>query len=227
MGQTEVSTGAYKQYVKAARIKLPPEPMMGDKSLNPGWVSDVLPVLGVSWMEAQYYCQWAGMSLPTEAEWEYAARGPSGAADDVEGSAWFADNSGQQPLDAESIQKRSPNTWIGRLIKNGNAPHPVAQKAANGWGLHDMLGNVWEWTSDWYREDAYMTATADDPLGPDSGYHHVFARRLMRKIPPLHSPVKTAEGHSRQVDLHQQLPLRRPKYQVGQVLYAARQDRLL
>lgn len=193
MGQTEVPVGAFKRYVQAAGTKMPPEPTMGPTSFNPGWANDDMPMSNVNFEDARNYCRWAGMALPTEAEWEYAARGP-GAGAGPAATAWYADNSGQQPLDSEALHRESPGTWIGKLIKNGNAPHAVAQKAANGWNLHDMLGNVWEWTSDFYREDAYVTSTPDDPTGPDAGFHHVLRGGSWLNLPSYVRPAKRLKG---------------------------------
>ena len=88
-----------------------------------------LPVETVSWDEAQSYCQAIGGRLPTEAEWEYAARaGSTGARyGDLDQIAWYSGNS-------------------------GGKTHEVGQKQANAWGLFDMLGNVWQWTADWYAQ---------------------------------------------------------------------------
>jgi formylglycine-generating enzyme required for sulfatase activity len=175
MGQTEVTVGAYKKYVAAAGIKMPPEPKVGAKSFNPSWATDDLPISMVTWMDSQSYCQWANLRLPTEAEWEYAARGPGAGGEpaDLTAVAWFADDSGLGPLDSEALRKKDPRTFIGHLLDNGNGPHEAGKKNANGWKLHDMLGNVWEWTSDWYKENAYDSAQEVDPTGPDSGFHRV------------------------------------------------------
>ena len=195
MGQTEVKTGAYKNYVKAAGIKMPPEPMIGQKSFNEGWASDSQPMSMASWADAHSYCQWAGMRLPTEAEWEYAARGPSGSiSQDLNAVAWFADNSGQARINSQVVRQQAPNDWIRKLLENGNGPHEVAQKAANGWKLSDMLGNVWEWTSDWYRDNTYAASAADDPTGPDSGFHHVLRGGSWLNPPGYIRPARRLKG---------------------------------
>lgn len=89
--------------------------------------------------------------LPTEAEWEYAARG--GMEEDYAGYlraiAWYGGNA-------------------------GGKTHPVGQKASNAWGLHDMLGNIWEWVGDWYGSGYYQSSPEPDPLGPESGSIRVF-----------------------------------------------------
>jgi formylglycine-generating enzyme required for sulfatase activity len=112
LGQTEVTQAAYKRVVGT------------DPSYSKG---AELPVEQVSWDEAQGYCQAAGGRLPTEAEWEYAARAgsPKSRYGNIDRIAWYQSNS-------------------------GGHTHEVAQKEANAWGLYDMLGNVREWTADWY-----------------------------------------------------------------------------
>jgi formylglycine-generating enzyme required for sulfatase activity len=126
---------------------------------NPSfWKGESLPVEQVSWEEAVEYCRkltereraagritsQQAYRLPTECEWEYAAR---------------AGTAGARYGELDAI------TWHGG--NSGNQTHPVKQKAANAWGLHDMMGNVWEWCGDWYGN--YPTGIVTDPMGPSSG----------------------------------------------------------
>jgi formylglycine-generating enzyme required for sulfatase activity len=112
---------------------------------NPSYFRDFrgasLPVESVTWSEAQAYCKAVGMRLPTEAEWEYAARGGNASSryGVLAEIAWFTRNS-------------------------GNRTHDVARELPNGYGLYDMLGNVWEWVEDW-GDGAYEPSHKTDPSG--------------------------------------------------------------
>ena len=124
MGETEVTQAAYQ--------KVTGNNPSASKGAN-------LPVESVSWEDAQAYCRATGGRLPTEAEWEYAARaGSTGSRyGDLDQIAWYRDIS---------------------------APREVGKKQANAWGLYDMLGNVWEWVADWYA--GYPAGSQRDPAGP-------------------------------------------------------------
>ena len=177
LGQTEVTVEAYKRYVRGSAGKsMPDEPISLGKNLNPGWNSDGLPMTMVSWTDARDFCDWAGgLRLPTEAEREYAARGGSsgaryGALDDI---AWYGDNSGDNRIDAAQIVKDDGANYGKRIAANGNRPHPVGLKQANAFKLSDMIGNVWEWTGDWYKNTYYGESSDTDPQGPPGGEYRV------------------------------------------------------
>jgi formylglycine-generating enzyme required for sulfatase activity len=130
-----------------------------------------MPVEMVGWNDAQDYCRVLGMRLPTEAEWEYAARAGSTMAryGDLDAIAWYTGTSGPRPVDGAALYQTDPKNYEDNLIVKGNQPQPVRRKQANAWQLYDMLGNVWEWTSDWFDKNYYAHSAMRDPTGPISG----------------------------------------------------------
>ena len=118
------------------------------------------PVVHVSHDDAIAYCAWWGGRLPTEAEWERAARGGRDGLNYVWGDAY--------PKDVAP----PANVWTGHFPSYNDAKDgwvrtaPVARYPANPYGLHDMAGNVWEWTADWYRADYYRHSPRHNPKGP-------------------------------------------------------------
>jgi len=187
MGQVEVTVGAYKHFAAATGRPMPPEPSFSGRHLNPGWVDAAMPIVNVTWDEAQAYCSWAGGRLPTEAEWEYAARAGTTAAryDDLREIAWYADNSGIEWLDSAIIAIRDPSHYFKHLYKNGNGFHEVGLKRASGFGIYDILGNVWQWVNDWYDTNYYQNSPSQDPRGPTTGRLRVVRGGSWGNIPRL------------------------------------------
>jgi len=113
------------------------------------------PVIGVSWGDAKAYAKWAGKRLPTEAEWEYAARGGLQENEFPDGNEWnypqLTNATGQ---------------WQNQILE-------VGQRTPNGFGLFDMADNVWELVADRYADDYYRMRPKENPKGPATGYNVV------------------------------------------------------
>jgi formylglycine-generating enzyme len=127
------------------------------------------PVVHVAWTDAVAYAEWSGGRLPTEAEWEFAARG--GQAGKL--LPWGNDLTAEGKFHANTHQGKFPMKDAGEDGFVGAAP--VASFSPNAYGLYDVSGNVWEWVSDWYRPDYYAQLAATgrptvNPAGPSNSY---------------------------------------------------------
>jgi formylglycine-generating enzyme required for sulfatase activity len=112
------------------------------------------PVVYVDWYQSLTYCKWRGARLPTEAEWEYAARGTDGRP-----YPWGNEGIDMTLANYESVGGTTP---VG-AYENGKSP----------FGVYDMIGNVWEWVNDWFDGTYYEHSPISNPLGPDKGEEHV------------------------------------------------------
>jgi formylglycine-generating enzyme required for sulfatase activity len=147
LGRCEVTNAQYKKYCAEAGVQFPEDSNQGDTH----------PVAHVSWTDVAAYCRHYGLSLPTEAQWEYAAAGPE---------------AGQYPWG---------NAWDAKKCGNWNNPGPGGStwpvgsfpQGASWCGALDLAGNVWEWCQDWYDENYYAHSPAEDPAGPEAGTNRV------------------------------------------------------
>jgi formylglycine-generating enzyme required for sulfatase activity len=158
----EVTNGRYLEFVKATGHRTPQHPTdpsrnLWEGGLMPESIAD-RPVVNVDWFDAEAYCHWAGKRLPTEAEWEKAARGtddrrfPWGNVEPTHGHL----NYNQRWQGEKTLMP------VGSY-KAGKSPY----------GAHDMAGNVWEWVADWYDPLYYEKSPARNPKGPETGTQKV------------------------------------------------------
>ncbi len=154
MDKYQVTVAQYARFLESTHQDSPPEWTAMNKQTNQS-----RPVANVDWVDADAYCKWAGKRLPTESEWEKAARGTDGRVYPWgnEPPTRFHANSGKE-------------VW-----NNHSALSPVGtfEEGKSPYGIYDMAGNVWEWVSDWYDPEYYKTSPPQNPSGPRRGSQKV------------------------------------------------------
>ena len=208
LGQTEVTQREWRLVMgKTVREQRdqgdPASPLYGE--------GDDYPVYYVSWTEANEFIQRLNSlhdgfiyHLPSEAEWEYAARAGTtryftGAVDSL---AWYINNSGRTPLAVpEIVGSRDGDNYVKQSLENGGGAHRVGTKQANAFGLYDMTGNVWEWCAD-VSHPNYAGAPSDGSswtTGGDSQYRVLRGGSWINDLSNLHTSYRSGfvpDGHS-------------------------------
>jgi len=144
LDKTEVTHGAYAKFLEATGRKKPYH--------WPQRPAAEVPVYNVDWDDAKAYCEWVGKRLPTEAEWERAARG------------------GLESMDYPWGDKPDPKLALYNVSTGAG---PVGKYPPNAFGLHDMAGSLSEWTADWFDREYYSKSGAKNPTGPETGTYKV------------------------------------------------------
>ncbi|HEY5627023.1 MAG TPA: SUMF1/EgtB/PvdO family nonheme iron enzyme [Nitrospira sp.] len=166
MDQYEVTAGRYQQFVESAQRNLPPT--WDDEAAQ---TLSNLPAVGMTWKDAAGYCKWAGRRLPSEAEWEKAARGTDGRRYPWGHMQPFVDianyNRGVWVSDAITLVP------VNSGLEGMSVRHGLKQGGKSPYGLFHMAGNAAEWVADWYDREYYLKSSDKNPTGPPQGEKRV------------------------------------------------------
>jgi formylglycine-generating enzyme required for sulfatase activity len=169
LDRTEVTTTQYQRCERSGACDAPAKPSLYTiHSYYGNSEYGNYPVINVSWGQAAAYCEWVGGRLPTEAEWEYAARGA-----DWRMFPWG------EGLDGTQMNHCDANCWYGWRDESTDDGYEVTAPVGSfpegeSWcGALDLAGNVWEWVADWYADDYYSSSPTENPRGPATGEFRV------------------------------------------------------